>query len=87
MSYVTICYRHSAAGATHILTSQGLSGSKTHKYLHSNTTNKGHIVKPEWVLDSIAAGKRKREWDYAVIKDSTTYDLGALGVRSSHAAK
>lgn len=74
--------RHTAAGATHILTSQGLSGSKTHKYLR--TGNKTHVVTPEWVFDSIAAGKRKKEWDYTVIKDSTTYGLEELGVKFSH---
>lgn len=80
-----IYYRHTAAEATHILTSQGLSGTKTHKHLHSSTLNKVHVVRPEWVLDSIATGKRKKEWDYTVIKDSTMCSLGELGFGSTHA--
>ncbi|KAF8517829.1 hypothetical protein JB92DRAFT_2904718 [Gautieria morchelliformis] len=76
-----------SAGATHILTSQGLSGSKLHKHLHSSTVNKVHVVTPEWVFDSIAAGNRKKEWDYTVIKDSTVYNLGEFGVGSSHAGQ
>ena len=76
-----------ASGATHIFTLQGLSGSKTHKFLHSGTRHKTHVVTPEWVLDSIAAGKRKKESDYAVIKDSNMYGLEDLGVGSSHAAR
>ena len=79
--------RHTAAGATHILTSQGLSGSKTHKHLHASTRNKAHVVTPEWVTDSIAAGKRKKEWDYTVVRDSTVYDLEELGIRPSGTKK
>ncbi|KAF8529058.1 hypothetical protein BU17DRAFT_37415 [Hysterangium stoloniferum] len=69
---------NTAAGATHIVTSQGMSGSKTHKHLHSNSRNKCHIVTPEWVSDSISLGKRKQEWDYRVIKDNTTYLLDSI---------
>ncbi|KAF8591433.1 hypothetical protein K439DRAFT_1644137 [Ramaria rubella] len=71
---------HTATGATHILTSQGLSGSKAHKHLHTASRTKAHVVTPEWVTDSIAAGKRKTERDYMVVKDSTVYELWELGV-------
>jgi hypothetical protein len=34
-----------------------------------------YIVKPEWATESIKAGKRQPERDYAVIKDVTTKNL------------
>ncbi|KAJ7044489.1 hypothetical protein C8F04DRAFT_1068526 [Mycena alexandri] len=62
-----------ASGATHILTSQHLSGSKTQ---HLLTTKKApHVVRPEWVSDTIAAGKRQSEREYSVVKDKTTRNL------------
>ena len=45
--------------------------------------DQAYVVRPEWVFDTIAAGKRKKEWDYAVIKNSTVYKLEDLGVGSS----
>jgi hypothetical protein len=62
------CDRGTAAGATHILTSQQLSASKTHKILTTKSRHKVHVVKPEWVVDSLNAGKRRSERDYSVIK-------------------
>ncbi|KAL0067572.1 hypothetical protein AAF712_005287 [Marasmius tenuissimus] len=44
-----------ASGATHILTSQPLSGSKTHKILTKKARIQVHVVKPEWVFDSFLA--------------------------------
>ncbi|KAJ7178995.1 hypothetical protein C8R46DRAFT_1072118 [Mycena filopes] len=65
-----------ASGATHILTSQHLSGSKTHHLLTSKSRSRApHVVKPEWVTDSIAAGKRRSERSYTVVKDATTKNL------------
>ncbi|KAF8842685.1 hypothetical protein BDN67DRAFT_925686 [Paxillus ammoniavirescens] len=63
------------SAATHILTSQQLSGSKTHKILTTKSKNSVHVVTPEWVTDSIKAGKRLQESRYAVIKPSTTRNL------------
>ncbi|KAI1795119.1 hypothetical protein LXA43DRAFT_993534 [Ganoderma leucocontextum] len=65
---------HTASGATHILTSQQLSGAKTHKFL---TTKKGgvHVVRPEWITDSIKAGRRLSEREYAVIKATNTWKI------------
>ncbi|KIJ20288.1 hypothetical protein PAXINDRAFT_68307, partial [Paxillus involutus ATCC 200175] len=63
------------SAATHILTSQQLSGSKTHKILTTKSRNSVHVVTPEWVTDSIKAGKRLQESRYAVIKPSTTRNL------------
>jgi hypothetical protein len=62
--------RHSAANATHIVTSQQLSGSKTHKLLTTNSKVKVQLVKPEWVTDSIEAGIRRPERGYSVIKNA-----------------
>ena len=59
------------SNATHILTSQGLNGSKTHKHLTKNSRNKVHIVKPEWVVDSINVGKRLPERHYTVVINHT----------------
>ncbi|KAF8161158.1 BRCT domain-containing protein [Crassisporium funariophilum] len=58
-----------ASQCTHIVTSRGLSGSKTHQFLTQKTRNTKQVVKPEWVVDSIAAGKRRPERLYSVIKD------------------
>ncbi|OBZ70287.1 hypothetical protein A0H81_09888 [Grifola frondosa] len=58
---------HTASGATHILTSQQLSASKTHKLLTSKSKRITHVVRPEWIIDSIAAGKRLPERGYSVI--------------------
>ncbi|CCL99427.1 uncharacterized protein FIBRA_01445 [Fibroporia radiculosa] len=66
---------HTASGATHILTSQQLSASKTQKLLTTRSKIKVHVVKPEWITDSISAGKRLPERKYAVIKDTTTTSL------------
>ncbi|KZV77181.1 hypothetical protein PENSPDRAFT_568371 [Peniophora sp. CONT] len=58
---------HTPSGATHILTSQSLSGSKTHKLLHSKAKSKPHVVRPEWVFDSITAGKKVETHSYSVL--------------------
>lgn len=64
----SICHRNAAAGATHIVTSQQLNGSKTHKVLMSKPRNKVYVVRPEWITDSIRVGRRQLERDYLVIK-------------------
>ncbi len=64
--------RHTASGATHILTSQQLSGAKTHKFLTTKSRGMTHVVRPEWVTESIKAGKRLSEREYAVIKAMNT---------------
>ncbi|KAI0677124.1 hypothetical protein C8Q78DRAFT_1065749 [Trametes maxima] len=58
-----------ASGATHILTSQQLNGSKTQKLLTTKSKNIVHVVRPEWVTDSIGAGLRLSEREYSVIKN------------------
>ncbi|KAI0071082.1 hypothetical protein K474DRAFT_1669400 [Panus rudis PR-1116 ss-1] len=69
---------YSPSGATHILTSQQLSGSKTHKLLTTKSKTKPHVVRPEWVTDSIEAGKRLPERLYSVVKDKTVSDLATM---------
>ena len=58
-------YRHGASGATHIITSHdSLNASATHKFLNTKPKNKVYVVKPEWVIESIKAGKRRPERGY-----------------------
>jgi len=66
------------SGCTHILTSQQLSGSKTHKILTGKTRIKVNVVKPEWVIDSVDAGRRKLERNYSVIVTRTTRNIQDL---------
>ena len=68
-------FRQTASGATHILTSQQLNGSKTHKLLTGKAKVKPHVVRPEWVTESIEAGKRLSERHYSVIKDTSVSSL------------
>lgn len=75
--------RNYAAGATHILTSQQLNGGKTHKILTKSARIKVHVIKPEWVTDSINAGKRLSERNYSVIKNTTTGTLVEAFSRSA----
>ncbi|KAF8974451.1 hypothetical protein BDZ97DRAFT_24667 [Flammula alnicola] len=65
---------HSASRCTHILTSRGLSGSKTHKILTNKMRTNVYVVKPEWVLDSIAKGKRRPERPYTIVKRANTLE-------------
>lgn len=76
--------RQTPSGATHILTSQHLNGSKTHKLLTGKAKVKPHVVRPEWVTESIKAGKRLVERHYSVIKDASVSSLvGMLSVPGS----
>ncbi|KAI0320683.1 hypothetical protein OF83DRAFT_1162287 [Amylostereum chailletii] len=69
---------HTASGASHILTSHQLNAAKTHKLLTTKSKVKVHVVRPEWVTDSIAAGKRLSETKYSVIEDKTTNNLMSM---------
>ncbi|KXN86405.1 DNA repair protein REV1 [Leucoagaricus sp. SymC.cos] len=60
---------------THIITSQWLSGSKTHRLLTTKTRNNPYIVRPEWIFDSIAKGKRLPERSYAISIDNSHASL------------
>ncbi|KAI9574689.1 hypothetical protein HD554DRAFT_2201659 [Boletus coccyginus] len=63
------------SGATHIVTSRQLNGSKTHRILTKRSRNPAHVVRPEWVTDSIAAGRRLQESHYTLIGSSSTRHL------------
>jgi len=52
-----------------------LSGSKTEKFLTTKSRVKCHVVRPEWLLDSIKAGTKKNEWNYTVIKNKAQGSL------------
>ncbi|PVG03449.1 BRCT domain-containing protein [Serendipita vermifera] len=79
---------HTETQATHILTSQSLCGSKLQKFLTTNARNKKHVVKPEWLLDSIALGKRKQEREYTVIQSVNQGSLQqVMSVKSATASK
>ncbi|KAI0663305.1 hypothetical protein C8Q70DRAFT_957422 [Cubamyces menziesii] len=76
---------HTASGATHILTSQQLNGSKTQKLLTSKSKTIVHVVRPEWVTDSIEAGKRLTEREYSVIKTVNVLKITDMfGAGASH---
>ncbi|KAJ7684031.1 hypothetical protein B0H17DRAFT_1073315 [Mycena rosella] len=69
-----------ASNATHILTSQHLSGSKTQHILNAKSRSRvPFVVKPEWVTDSIKAGKKRPEREYSVLHAATKnlYDMMA----------
>lgn len=70
--------RHTASGATHILTSQQLSGSKTQKLLTGKSRAIVHVVRPQWVTESIEAGKRLPERTYSVLKNNTVANIAGL---------
>ncbi|KAM6495761.1 hypothetical protein JOM56_008467 [Amanita muscaria] len=54
---------------THIVTSRSLSGSKMQTLLAGRNITKIHIVKPEWVVDSVTRGKRQPEYRYSILQD------------------
>ncbi|TFK87078.1 hypothetical protein K466DRAFT_523106 [Polyporus arcularius HHB13444] len=69
---------HTVSGATHILTSQQLSGTKTQKMLKAKSRHITHVVRPEWVTDSIDAGRRLSEREYSVVKDTSVTKITDL---------
>jgi hypothetical protein len=60
---------------------------ETNKYLKSKSRDRVWIVKPEWVFDSIAAGKKLKEWDYQVVKDHTTGTIESMFKKASSSKK
>ncbi|KAF0694869.1 Aste57867_14269 [Aphanomyces stellatus] len=65
---------HRKTRVTHVIASN-LSGSKTEAVIQSG--GKVHCVQPQWILDSIAKGKRQPELNYGVCKDTTVASSGA----------
>jgi hypothetical protein len=68
----------SASGATHLITSAPLCGSKTQKLLTSKKGRLVHVVKPEWVYDSIEEGRRLSEHKYHLDQDQTNQKLASM---------
>jgi len=64
-----------ASQCTHILTSRSLSASKTQQFLNQHSRHKKHVVRPEWVMDSIAAGKRRPERSYRLVNTCASSSL------------
>ncbi|KAG8968106.1 hypothetical protein FRC03_008666 [Tulasnella sp. 419] len=61
----------SETSATHVISSQWLSGSKTQKFFTVKKRTKLHVVNPMWVTDSIEKGKRQPEWKYRQVENET----------------
>ncbi|KIP07044.1 hypothetical protein PHLGIDRAFT_71762, partial [Phlebiopsis gigantea 11061_1 CR5-6] len=74
---------YAASGATHILTSQQLSGAKTQKILSGKVRSIVHVVRPEWITDSIDAGKRLSERSYSLLHNKTNKNLSDMLKASS----
>ncbi|CAD6893137.1 unnamed protein product [Tilletia controversa] len=66
-------YLYSKTQCTHIISSRALSGKKNQEWIvgkkKSATISK--LVRPQWVYDSIAAGRRLAESKYPVFSDQT----------------
>lgn len=73
-----------ASKCTHIVTSRGLSSPKTHKILTAKSC-KVHVVKPGWILDSVAFGKRRPERFYAILATHSSKGIHATPARESDA--
>ncbi|KAH8554609.1 BRCT domain-containing protein [Umbelopsis sp. PMI_123] len=69
-----VSYALAQRKVTHVIVQNNVCASKLHKHLHvrSNLTK---VVNSDWIMDSIANGKRLSEWKYRVLKDETQQDL------------
>ncbi|KAK2466321.1 hypothetical protein APHAL10511_001963 [Amanita phalloides] len=65
------------SGCTHIVTSRCLSASKTQTMLAGRCVNKIHVVKPQWVIDSVSTGRRQSEYRYSITKELIKVDTAA----------
>ncbi|CAO3681470.1 unnamed protein product [Umbelopsis vinacea] len=64
----SVSYALAQRKVTHIIVQTNLSGSKLQQYL-TVCRNLTKVVSSEWIMDSIANGKRLSEWKYRVLKD------------------
>ncbi|KAK0539632.1 hypothetical protein OC842_000904 [Tilletia horrida] len=64
-------YLYSKSQCTHIISSRALSGKKNQEWLVDKRKNIVKLVRPEWVYESIAAGRRLAESKYPVFSDQT----------------
>ncbi|KAG9284146.1 hypothetical protein G9A89_022920 [Geosiphon pyriformis] len=65
-----LSYTFSTIKCTHVVTAMPLNGSKNHQYLTAKTS-RIKIVTPEWVSQSVEAGKRLNEARFRVVQDET----------------
>ncbi|KAE8272256.1 hypothetical protein A4X09_0g29 [Tilletia walkeri] len=75
-------YLYSKTQCTHIISSRALSGKKNQEWLvqKKKSATIAKLVRPDWVYDSIAAGKRLAESKYPVFSDQTQSSiLAAFG--------
>lgn len=62
-----------SAKCTHIISSTWLSGSKTQRFL-SRKQNRSQVVHPNWIVESVAQGKRLQESNFSVIFHEVSLD-------------
>lgn len=48
-----------------------LATSKAHRILNTKMRVKPHVVKPEWVWDSLDKGRRVDEWGYRAFESAS----------------
>ena len=55
----------------------GLSGSKSQQFLKIGFKKRAnlHVVRPDWLFDSINAGKRLSEYNYRIVKSEVQGEL------------
>lgn len=55
----------------------GLSGSKSQRFLGISLKKRAniHVVRPEWLFDSINAEKRLDEYTYRIVKSEVQGEL------------
>ncbi|KAL9938658.1 hypothetical protein V8E36_002377 [Tilletia maclaganii] len=82
-------YLYSKSLCTHIISSRALSAKKNQEWLieKRKSATIAKLVRPEWVYDSIAAGKRLAETKYPVFSDQTQSSiLSAFGWKDDTSA-
>lgn len=77
-TFIRLTYLHDrrmmpSAKCTHIISSTWLSGSKTQRFL-SRKQNRSQVVHPNWIVESVAQGKRLQESKFSVIFHEVSLD-------------
>ncbi|KAI5480910.1 BRCT domain containing protein [Pseudohyphozyma bogoriensis] len=67
-----------SASCTHIFSTQGLSGSKSHKFFTSKKVSKTKVVTPNWAIQSVASGKRMNEANFQVLHHDIQTSMHAI---------
>ncbi|KAK0551869.1 hypothetical protein OC845_001946 [Tilletia horrida] len=78
-------YLYTKSQCTHIISSMALSGKKNQEWLIDKRKGSAapKLVRPEWVYDSVAAGRRLAESKYAVFQNQTQGNLLNTFVRTA----